>query len=159
MEAENIITSRYVYDADGGVLINKNTLANVGHKKRNGYLRVDIAGKTYAVHRVCWFLYYGSWPEGDIDHINHDRKDNRLSNLRVVSRTENMKNATKSKANSSGHTGVTWCKQQSQWAAQVCVAGKNKKIGRFDSLEEAVLARNKANIDLGFHPNHGDDHA
>lgn len=155
MSLDDIVKGRYTYNADEGVLTSRKTGDPVGHVKRNGYMRVDVDGKTFAVHRVCWFLHYGKWPQGDIDHINHDRKDNRICNLRVVDRKTNMRNASKSAANKSGFTGVGWCKQQNKWYAAIMVDGKNIKLGRYDALIDAIASRMRANKKYGFHANHG----
>jgi hypothetical protein len=91
----------------------------------------------------------------DIDHINHDREDNQIKNLRVVTRSDNMRNAGKSKGNTSGATGVCWSKQNNKWKAQIGVAGGNKNLGFFTNKDEAIEARAEANIKYNFHTNHG----
>lgn len=130
----------------------------VGHIK-NGYLRINISKVSYSAHRLAWLYVYGEYPEGDIDHINHDRTDNRIANLRVTTRSANMMNASKSKANTSGFTGVTWDKVNCKWVAQYMKNGKCNKLGRFDSMLDAVAARIRANREHGFHENHGKEYA
>lgn len=124
-------------------------------ESKNGYLRVSHGNKSMAVHKVAWFYMTGEWPDSDIDHIDHNRKNNKWSNLRLATRQENMRNATRSKSNTSGFTGVTWCKQQKQWQAQITVSGKCIKLGRFDDINDAISARKQANKVYGFHANHG----
>lgn len=126
-----------------------------GHVKRNGYIRFSHDGRTYSSQRLIWMFMTGKEPEGDIDHIDHDRQNNRWSNLREVDRQGNMRNATKSKANSSGHTGVYWSKAHGKWRAQICVDAKVTVLGSFDDLDDAVSARQEANKAYGFHANHG----
>ena len=126
-----------------------------GSVSHNGYLRIWVKGRSMAAQRLIWLYMTGELPAGDIDHINHDRLDNRWINLRMVSRQGNMKNAKRSSASASGFTGVTWCKQQGQWQSQVCVAGKTKKLGRFDCKLDAIAARIRANKHYSFHANHG----
>lgn len=123
----------------------------------NGYMKLTIDRKSYPVHRLAFLYMTGQYPESgvDVDHIDHNRANNKWSNIRLVSRQENMRNAKRSKANKSGYTGVGWCKQQSQWYASIMISGRHKKIGRFDSLIDAVAARIRANKLYGFHHNHG----
>jgi len=112
-------------------------------------------------HRTVWSAMYGSIPEGrEIDHINGDRADNRLENLRLVTRQENMRNAKKSNANTSGCTGVTWNKRAGKWQAQTevtqpCGKRRGKYLGVYPDWFDAVCARMSANNRYGFHVNHG----
>lgn len=123
-----------------------------------GYLWGSVGGELVLAHRAAWAYCHGSWPDSEIDHINHDRKDNRISNLREVDRTDNSRNSRLRSDNTSGVTGVTWDRQRGKWAAQIGLPGrKNKALGRFDTLEEAVSARKAAERLYGFHPNHGSD--
>jgi len=104
---------------------------------------------------VLWALTYNEWPEFDIDHINGIRHDNRIENLRAVSRSENLKNVRLRDENTSGFTGVYWAADRNKWRAEICSDGVKIKIGSFSTLEEAVRARAEANVRHGFHPNHG----
>jgi len=121
----------------------------------DGYRCGRINGKTFFAHRVIWAIVHGHWPEQDIDHINGIRNDNRLSNLRSVSRSENMKNKMRPPSNTSGFIGVTWNKKTGKWQAQIQVDGRSKTLGNFSDKSDAVKARRKAEKDLGFHINHG----
>lgn len=121
----------------------------------NGYKRGAVGGKLYYAHRVAWFLYHGSWPQYQIDHINGDRKDNRISNLRSVTNHENSKNKRFSDKNTSGFTGVTWFKRDQKWKAQIMHKGKNYHLGYFDCAKEARDARVLAEARFKFHQNHG----
>lgn len=120
-----------------------------------GYRRGLLNYKGYKAHRVAWALYYGQWPEGEIDHINHDRLDNRIENLRVVTLAENQKNKTPYRNNKSGATGVYWNTRASRWCAQIRVAGRGVYLGLFASLKDAVEARKAAETQHNFHSNHG----
>ncbi len=144
----------FSYCPESGVLA-RNNRAKSGSVSHNGYLRVSIDNQSIAAHRVIWLYMTGSLPSTDIDHINHDRLDNRWANLRMVTRKQNMQNAKRSKASSSGFTGVVWCKQQEQWQSQIMVDGKNKKLGRFNCKIDAIAERIRANKLFGFHANHG----
>jgi hypothetical protein len=112
-------------------------------------------------HRMVWSAMYGTIPEGkEVDHINGDKQDNRLENLRLVTRQENMRNAKKSNANTSGCTGITWSKAAGKWQAQTevtqpCGKRKGKYLGVYDDWFDAVCARMSANNLYNFHANHG----
>ena len=121
-----------------------------GAVDRDGYLLVGIYGKTHKLHRVVFALNYGRWPIGVIDHINHDKRDNRTENLREVSAAENCKNLPARSAN----TGVYWTPRLGKWRAQIHVAGKAKHLGCFSKLSDALAARDVAYVEAGYHPNH-----
>lgn len=77
-----------------------------GTVSADGYVKIKITGKMFMAHRLAWLFTYGDWPRGEIDHINGDRADNRISNLRDVSRSANQRNAKRRRDNTSGITGV-----------------------------------------------------
>jgi hypothetical protein len=120
-----------------------------------GYLVVRIAGHACKLHRAAWMMTHGVWPEHDIDHINGDKSDNRIKNLRAVSRAENMKNKPIYRQNSSGITGVGWHRVTGKWAAKIRVNGKDIHLGVFETVELAEQTRKAAEIHYGFHKNHG----
>jgi hypothetical protein len=106
-------------------------------------------------HRVAWALHYGEWPSDQIDHVNGDKTDNRLENLRIVTAQGNAKNRSLRSDNTSGHVGVYWVRETKKWSAQIKVDGRQKTIGSFESLEDAVKARKAAEDLNGYHANHG----
>ena len=118
---------------------------------RHGYRQLTLLGKGYSAHRVIWLIATGEWPDDQLDHINGDRHDNRLKNLREVSQQENLRNQKRSSKNTSGTTGVSWHRTTDLW--QVRIAGKT--IGYFKFLEEAIAVRKESEIEHGFHKNHG----
>lgn len=120
-----------------------------------GYSLIGICGKQYLAHRVAWAMYYGKWPEGQIDHINHIRTDNRIKNLREVDDQENKKNLSLISTNKTGVMGVSWDKNRSMWRSRIQIGQKGIFLGRFNSFDEAVTAREKALEQHGFHANHG----
>lgn len=120
-----------------------------------GYRVGLIDGQTHRAHRVVWALYFGRPPEGQIDHINGDRSDNRIENLREVTALENSRNRAIQNNNSSNHSGVHWSNRYHKWIARISIKGERKHLGVFDSLEAALAARRQAEIELGFHANHG----
>jgi hypothetical protein len=116
-----------------------------------GYLVAHPLRVTLAAHQAAWAIIYGEWPKGLIDHINGDRTDNRIANLRDVTIAENNRNRKRSKANKSGRVGVFFKTSRRRWLATI----GNKEIGSFLTFEEACEARAKAEPEHGFHPNHG----
>lgn len=126
-----------------------------GGNTKDGYRIISIKGRKYLSHRLAWLWMHGSWPEGQIDHINHDRLDNRIENLRVVTLQENRKNQRLSKANKSGFIGVSWATRDRRWRAAIQVKGKMMGLGDYKTFKEAVAARKAAEVKYNFHPNHG----
>jgi hypothetical protein len=120
-----------------------------------GYKSGWVFGLQMQAHRAAWAIHYGEWPQGEIDHINGDKADNRIENLRVVTSRQNAMNRPLRCDNLSGHVGVYWVGSLNKWMAQIKVDGKQKTIGRYKTLAEAVDARKDAEQRYGYHPNHG----
>lgn len=124
-----------------------------------GYLSASIrcCGKprSVRVHRVAWLLHYGSWPKGTIDHINHDRIDNRIENLRDVPILINCQNKGIGITNKSGYVGVSWYSSRSRWVASYLMGGHQVYVGLFDCRHKAGAAVKAARNSAGFHENHG----
>jgi hypothetical protein len=121
----------------------------------DGYKRGKVFNMTFSSHRVCWAIYFNQWPEQQIDHINGIRDDNRIENLRDVSQAVNVKNSRKRKNNTSGHTGVSWLKNNKKWAATININGRRKYVGFFHKKEEAIAARKKAAEKYSYTSRHG----
>jgi hypothetical protein len=121
----------------------------------HGYKTGRMGKVNYKAHRVAWAIYHGEWPSGLIDHINGDRADNRIANLRVVDDAGNARNSARPKRNTSGVTGVYWFKRDSKWFVKVTFEKKARHIGYFDDLDDAIAARDAAYRRFGFHENHG----
>jgi hypothetical protein len=118
------------------------------YDRATGYRGAFVFRKSFSAHRLAWAIHYNEWPTGDLDHINGVRDDNRIANLRVVTRTENARNAKRRCTNKSGVTGVIW--YRGKWRAYIVT-----HLGLFDTLEEAAAARKAEERRLGFHENHG----
>ena len=128
----------------------------VGYPDSQGYLRAIVDGKQYRLHRLAWLHYYGSWPSGQIDHINCDKKDNRISNLREATHSENKRNMSLRVDNKSGHKGVYFDANSGRWRAQVKHHGKNYHAGSHATLDGAVEAARRLREELhGTFHNHG----
>lgn len=124
-------------------------------RRRGGYLAGYVLRKDCKAHRVAWALSYGAWPIGEIDHINGDAGDNRIANLREVTRIENCRNMSRRRCNSSGVIGVMWSKRQHKWLAKITVNYRVFSLGSYQSFDEAVAVRKRAERQFGFHENHG----
>jgi hypothetical protein len=112
-----------------------------GIHKYDGYKILCIYGKQYKYHRVAWLLHYGEWPKQVIDHINGDKLDNRICNLRDVSVKINRQNSrVPGKKNKSGFLGVSKSKNEKKWRAHIRINDKQVEIGRFTNPEEAHQA-------------------
>ncbi len=121
----------------------------------NDYLRVTVLYRNFYAHRVVWALCNGKWPSQQIDHINGNRADNRIENLRDVECAQNQRNMGRSIRNKSGVTGVWWDGARSKWQATIWVRKKVVHLGRFKKKREAIAARKAAETKYNFHPNHG----
>lgn len=110
--------------------------------KHEGYVRIKLDGRHYWAHRLAWFYVHGEWPQHDIDHKDQIRHHNWFSNLRAVTRAENLQNQIQATARSkSGVRGVFWDSARCKWRVCISVGNKNKDVGRYDHLHEAVQAR------------------
>ncbi|WGR55669.1 HNH endonuclease signature motif containing protein [Paracoccus versutus] len=119
----------------------------------HGYRRVVVLWKILLQHRVAWCIHYGYWPTGIIDHINGNKLDNRINNLRITDMAGNAHNLAMSKKNKSGISGVY--QTRGKWVAQIGINNKKISLGTFATLEEAAAARGAAEKVLGYHENHG----
>lgn len=126
----------------------------VGYR-RIGFKCILDRRVSIAAHRLAWFIIHGKLPEGEIDHINHDRLDNRIANLRDVSSCINMRNRPMPKNNTSGVCGVRWYNSTQKWRAEVSLNGKSNHLGYFDNIEDAERAVKEFRAANGFTEQHG----
>ncbi len=115
--------------------------AKTGYTDNLGYLRINLQGTPRLAHRIAWVMVHGECLSTDIDHINGNPSDNRLSNLRAATHTQNQRNQKLRKDNTSGHKGVYWCAALKKWAAYINHGGKMRIIGYFREIEAAAQAR------------------
>jgi hypothetical protein len=116
---------RNVYRAKAG--------QEAGGKRSDGYLIITINQHSYRVHRLAWFYVYGEWPCGELDHINGNPSDNRIANLRVASRRDNVANTRRKCSSGNMLKGVTPARDGVRYKAQIRLQGKNTYIGIYDS--------------------------
>jgi hypothetical protein len=127
--------------AKGGGMIKKKAAGTLLY---SGYLGISIGPKRWQAHRIAWALHHGDWPKDQVDHINGVKTDNRICNLREATNAQNGKNLGLSKANTSGFKGVCFCKQTNKWRSTIKVNFKQIDLGRFESIDQAALARKNA---------------
>jgi len=116
----------------------------------HGYTYIGVNGKRYKASRLAWLYMEGYYPENYIDHIDRDRGNDKWANLRHVSQSCNLRNASMKSTNKSGVTGVNWDKNKNSWHAQITVNYKNLWIGRFKEKIDAVKARWEAEKKYNF---------
>lgn len=156
----DIFSSLFSYDKETGHIKRLYTWKRhrsgdkAGCLTNQGYRSIRYSGRDYLEHRIAWLLSYGHWPEAEIDHINGDRSDNRIKNLRLAKRIENCRNTSIRKDNSTGYKGVS--KVGKRFRAQISCSGKVIHLGRFDTAKEAHEAYRKASSEYhGEFGNHG----
>jgi hypothetical protein len=126
-----------------------------GGPHREGGWAVSYKSSIYLHCRLVWMYIYGQDPgDLEIDHINGDRSDDRIENLRLATRQQQQWNVRRTRSNTSGHKGVSYYKRIQKWRAYIRVENKHKHLGYFDTKEEAALVYKAASMSL-----HGDFHA
>jgi len=140
------------YDTDTGIFIWKERVKSddawlswggkvAGCTRHDGYISIRVDDKQYLAHRLAWLYTHGYLPENDIDHINGNTGDNRISNLREVSHACNMQNQKIRSTNKSGITGVSWDKRRKKWHVNISINNKQTYTGRFNNKLDAAKAR------------------
>ena len=138
------LKDRYIYNPDTGLFTRicktggKHTGKTLSKNKSKydcghiQYKQITINGKVYQAHRLAWLYMTGKWPENFVDHINRDSSDNRWNNLREATYTENNRNRSIGKDNTSGYKGVSFHKGTNKYRAEIKINGKNKHLGYYD---------------------------
>jgi hypothetical protein len=149
---DNISTVKFedylYYDPNTGSITWKRTKGsraktgtNAGNLSKNGYLVLGFDGKDFYAHRVAWLLHYGQWPTNLVDHVNGVKTDNRILNLREVTKSENAQNQkTSCKTSETNYLGVHYDTRRGRYVAKIMLNYKTKHIGVFKSAEEAYAA-------------------
>lgn len=146
------LVEKYEYEPSTGAIKDRATGRAVGGvNNETGYRYImlynpgiNLRGTAYA-HRLAWFLHHGEWPSEDLDHVNHERADNRIENLRLATNSQNAQNKLKAKQYGnrpchSRYKGVTWHKRRSFWVAHINHNGKRLFLGEFACEESAAEA-------------------
>lgn len=144
------------YNPETGAFIRKVTTSSnakagqvAGNLEAEGYLRIFIDRKVYKAHRLAWLYMHGSFPPECLDHIDGNKANNAIRNLRLATNDENLQNRHKSsRRNSTGFLGVSYGWRQKSWKAGIKVNGVYKQIGYFRSPEAAYIAYLKAKKQL-----------
>lgn len=155
--AESILTALRLqkllaYNPDTGLFFCKlNPEKPKGRISTNGYRQICISGKWFVAHRMAWLYTYGQWPDGQIDHINRTKDDNRIENLRVVTPKQNNENRGLPIKNTSGYNGVRWSARSDKWIAEIGHFGRTVYLGQFSNKDLAIAARLSAESRLFTH--------
>lgn len=154
IETFDYLSRRLRYDADTGELrwtvLFPGRLA--GSVNSDGYVKLALERRDFKAHRIAWILHHGSAPPigAHIDHINGNRTDNRIANLRITDAKGNCENSAKPVSNTSGFKGVAKCAGSPRWRAFICHKRRQIHLGMFDTPEEAHAAYCKAAKNLGW---------
>lgn len=110
----------------------------------SGSLKGGLHNEVYYAQEIAWAIYTGGWPSGRILHVNGDKTDNRIKNLRDVPKEMRRDTTSRYSGSHSGHVGVRWEYSKSKWAASISINGRQKHLGYFKYLADAVDARKAA---------------
>ena len=136
---ESYILENFTYD--NGILSRKDRKNSMGSYDKDGYLILKVKRKQFKAHRIVWLLFHGQFPTTEIDHINRNRTDNRIENLRLATRKQQIENRTIEPNKETGVVGVYIDKTNG--LKKKYAFKHNGKTFRFGSLEEAIKCRNK----------------
>lgn len=141
------------YDSETGLLTwlprsakgwNTRYAGKIAGANLRGYIVIKIDHVRFQAHRLIWAMERGEWPTSDVDHVDRNPSNNRISNLRIASRSQNVANSPSRKSSKSGVKGVHWDSVSQKWKAQIHFNGKKKSLGRFKSIEKAAEAYARA---------------
>lgn len=138
------------YDPDTGIFTRAKPMGRFNRYKigseiwthHEGYKRIFLFKRQYYAHQLAWLYIHGVWPSSEIDHINIVKHDNRIINLRLVTRSQNIQNIRLQSNNTSGFKGVSWW--ANRWWASIGLDNKRIHLGAFINLDDAIAARKQA---------------
>lgn len=157
---QKLLHKYFIYNIETGIVTcklpqHKHQINGViGYMGNTGYLLTGLGKNTYLLHRLIWLYMTNHMPE-QVDHINHNKLDNRWTNLREVSNTDNSKNCSVSKNSVTKINGVSVIATSGKYRAYITVNKKQIHLGVFVNKEAAIRARAKADKYYNFHVNHG----
>lgn len=143
----------FSYDPLSGVIVRKISKRKrsvgkpCGARESHGYLQIKFHGRLLMAHQIAWAIFYGYWPEFEIDHENLIKSDNRITNLRPATRRQNIANAPVRKDNALGIKGVSRMKN-GRYRSRITESGKPVFLGLFDTAEEASNAYQRRHAEL-----------
>ena len=155
------LRKHFLYNPDTGLFLWKESGTGrpisriAGGVNGHGYIQIRFNGKSYRAHRLAFLYMTGEYPPKDVDHINGDKTDNRFKNLRHATRSQNLRNQKIRKNNKSGCTGISQRKSTGKWRATIMACGRWIHVGEFIKKTDAIKARKQAEIEYGYHENHG----
>lgn len=162
---QELVAKVLKYDALLGTLLwisnlhSKRVIPNgrAGYLKKSGYRGITLFGVTYLEHHLIWFIAHGFWPADQLDHINQVRDDNRIINLREVTKAENARNRSRNPNSKLGEHGIWFNQRTNKYVAEITLNGKKVYQKSFDNIDEAIQDRRAESLKLGFHENHGSE--
>jgi len=147
--SQEILKQNFIYA--NGFLIHKNIRVGVkqgsiaGYEsKTTGYISIGLNSSKYRAHRLIWIFHHGYSPSDDIDHIDGNKTNNKIENLRVLTRSQNLHNAKAKRGNKGGCTGVNWVASKKYWQATICINYKQQYLGSSNSYLDACALRKSA---------------
>lgn len=136
-------TGVFTWRVDGANYVRAGMVAGTPHGR---YLRISINRRHHFAHVLAWLYVHGARPNGPIDHVNNDGRDNRIANLRPATHGQNKQNSKTQRNNTTGAKGVL--RHGERWKADIGAHGKRYHLGVFDTFEEALSARRAAEAEL-----------
>lgn len=145
---QEIVKQRFSYDPDTGVFVRLVPSTNglhpagsvAGTRNRHGYLEVRINRSNFLLHRLAWLYVYGELPKGILDHINLNKADNRIANLRECNASQNVANGPLRSTSTTGAKGVGLCRRTGKYLARIYLNYKSIYLGSYNTVEEAKAA-------------------
>lgn len=151
------LRERFIYRHESGEIFHRHSVSNIKAGQpigsphlRHGYKQLRFRGLYIPAHRAAWAIHYGNWPPigFQIDHIDGDRANNRIQNLRLCTNTQNQWNRKMSSHNTSGFKGVYYHKATGKWTSSIRMYGKMNYLGTFETPELAYAAYCEASVRL-----------
>jgi hypothetical protein len=142
------VTNSIKVGQKAGRIIGKNSMGYGAYGAYGGYIIIAFKNREYYAHRLGYYMYHGIDPlEKLVDHIDGDKSNNKINNLRLASKSENGRNRVNLPSNNtSGVIGVCWDKKAKKWKAFIMINGKQKHLGYFINKEDAIKVRKEGEI-------------